>query len=80
MANPIILSVPTSGDGATAAATYVFYTAGYSPPRQGRSTGQDIVHNQNGVFKYRYDNGPNVYAWEPFQIRIDTAAEKQRGR
>ncbi len=70
MAIPILLSVPTSGGGATPAATYSFYTSGYRPPRQGRSAGTDIVHNQNGIHKYRYDNGPNVHIWEPFQIRI----------
>jgi len=65
---PIFLSVPTSAGGATAAATFGFFTSGYRAPRQGRSTSQDIVHNQNGIFKYRYDNGPNVHTWEPFRI------------
>lgn len=68
---PLILSVPTSAGGATAAATFGFFTSGYRAPRQGRSTAQDIVHNQNGIFKYRYDNGPNVFTWEPFRIIIN---------
>lgn len=66
----IILSVPTSGAGATAAATYSFASRGYKPPRQGRSIGFDDVHNQNGLFRYVYDNGPNNYTWEPFQIVV----------
>jgi hypothetical protein len=65
---PLYLSVPTSGAGGTAAATYGFFSSNYKPPRQGRSTSMDIVHNQNGVFKYRYDNGPNIHHWEPFDL------------
>lgn len=64
----ITLSVPTSGAGATAAATYQFASRGYKPPRQGRSIGFDDVHNQNGLFRYVYDNGPNTRTWEPFDI------------
>lgn len=65
--NQIVLSVPTSGSGATPGATFSFSTSGYKPPRQGRSLGTDIVHNQNGAFKYVYDNGPNFWAWDPFE-------------
>jgi hypothetical protein len=66
--NKVILSVPTSGAGATPAATYAFFTRGYKPPRQARSIGFDYVHNQNGLHKYVYDNGPNINTWDPFQI------------
>jgi hypothetical protein len=64
----ITLSVPTSGGGVTPAATFFFFTSGYSPPREGRSLGEDTVHNQNGVFRYRYDNGPNFREWGSFDI------------
>ena len=66
--NTIVISVPTSGNGAIPAATYPFMTSGYRPPRQGRSIGIDVVHNQNGIFKWVTDNGPNVHEWEPFEI------------
>ena len=65
---PIILSIPISGGGASPAATFAFMTSGYRPPAQGRTTAQEIVHNRNGIFKFRYDNGPNVYVWTPFQL------------
>ena len=70
MANPnlIVLSIPTSGNGATAAATFLFNTSGYNPPRQARAVGWDDVHNQNGHFRYRYDNGPGALSWSPFQL------------
>lgn len=71
--NKVILSVPTSGAGATPAATFSFYSRGYKPPRQGRSTSWDDVHNQNGLFRYTYDNGPNFNTWDPFQIVCDDA-------
>jgi hypothetical protein len=71
--------VPTSGGGSTAAATYSFFSADYKAPRQGRSTAQDIVHNQNGIFKYRYDNGPNVHAWSPFRVVISERFKGQLG-
>lgn len=64
----ITLSVPTSGGGVTAAATYGFFTEGYRIPRQERSTTSDFVHNQNGRFIYRYDNGPGSFIFEPFRI------------
>lgn len=70
MAEPsiIILSVPTSGDGATAAATFAFFTSGYNPPRQPRAVNWDDVANQNGHFRYRYDNGPGPLTWGSFQL------------
>jgi hypothetical protein len=67
---PLILSVPTSAGGDTAAATFAFFSGDYRPPRQGRSTASDTVHNQNGLFKYRYDNGPNVFEWQTFRIIV----------
>jgi len=66
--NIIILSVPTSGNGATAAATFAFFTSGYQPPRQTRAVNWDDVHNQNGHFRYRYDNGPGALTWGNFQL------------
>lgn len=70
MANPnvIVMSVPTSGNGATAAATFSFFTDGYKPPRQARAVAWDDVNNQNGHFRYRYDNGPAALSWEPFAV------------
>jgi hypothetical protein len=65
---PIVLSVPTSGAGATPAATYAFYTAGYRMPRRERMTTRDVIKNQNGLFIYRYDNGPGPRSWDPFDI------------
>ena len=67
---PIILSVPTSGSGATAPATHSFYTTRYKPPHQSRASSSDWVRNQNGTFKYRTDNGPGPLLWEPFVIVI----------
>lgn len=78
-ANEIILSVPTSGGGATAAATFSFFTSGYRPPRQGRSISDDTVHNQNGIFVYVYDNGPNVHTWQPFQVVCSDKFENYLG-
>ncbi len=62
---PIVLSVPTP------AATYVFFTSGYQPPNQPRYTDQDIVKNQNGKFKWVYDNGPGFKIWSPFRIHCE---------
>jgi hypothetical protein len=31
----------------------------------------DIVNNQNGRFKYVYDNGPSFRRWEKFEIVCD---------
>lgn len=57
--------------GATAAATYSFYTSDYQPPTQDRHIDQDVVHNQNGKFKYLYDNGPGWRKWSPFTIKCE---------
>lgn len=68
--NLIILSHPTylGPSGATAAGTYKFYTKDYKPPAQDRSLDYDIVHNQNGKFKWVYDNGPGFRRWPPFEV------------
>ena len=63
----ITLSVPTSGGGATPAATFGFMTEGYRRPRQDRTVSSDFVQNQNGKFFYRYDNGPGAFVWAPFR-------------
>lgn len=65
---PIILSVPTSANGATAAATYAFFSSDYRPPRQERASENDTVQNPNGTFRYNYDNGPGPYVWQPFMV------------
>lgn len=70
----IILSKPTyiSPTGvASAAATYSFITRGYKPPVQGRALQFDTVINQNGRFKWVYDNGPGFRKWSPFEIVCD---------
>lgn len=71
----IILSyatyIPRGGTVATAAATYAFFTSDYSPPQQARSIEQDVVHNQNGKFKYVYDNGPGFREWSPFNLHCE---------
>jgi hypothetical protein len=54
--------------GATAAATYAFMSKDYRPPAESRAVESDIVINQNGRFKYVYDNGPGFKAWPPFSI------------
>lgn len=66
----IILSHATylGPSGATAAATYQFVTRGYKPPAEPRHLDSDTVHNQNGKFKYVYDNGPGFRRWSTFQI------------
>jgi len=71
----IILSRPTyvGASGATAAATYSFFTKNYQPPAQERDISYDIVHNQNGKFKYVYDNGPGFKRWPPFMITCQDA-------
>lgn len=73
--NLIIFSHATylGPSGATAAATYAFMTRGYKPPTQDRSIESDIVHNQNGKFKYVYDNGPGFKSWQPFAILCEDA-------
>lgn len=52
-------------------ATYSFMTRGYQPPTQERYIDTDVVKNQNGKFKYVYDNGPGFYQWAPFEIVCD---------
>jgi hypothetical protein len=73
----ILLSYPTyvprGSTTPTGAATYQFFTKGYHPPEQARSIESDIVHNQNGKFKYIYDNGPGFKRWSPFEIRCENA-------
>lgn len=68
--NVLILSHPTyvGPSGATAAATYRFFTKGYHPPSEERYIESDVVKNQNGKFKYVYDNGPGFRRWSPFSI------------
>lgn len=71
--NTVILSHATyvGPSGATAAATYAFFTSDYEPPQQDRYIDQDIVKNQNGKFKYLYDNGPGWKKWSPFNIHCE---------
>jgi hypothetical protein len=59
--------------GATAAATYQFMTKGYKPPAETRHIDSDIVHNQNGRFKYVYDNGGGFRRWNTFQVSCQQA-------
>lgn len=68
--NLLILSHATyvGASGATAAATYSFFTKEYKPPVQNRAIEADVVINQNGRFKHIYDNGPGFYNWNPFSI------------
>jgi hypothetical protein len=68
--NLIVLSHATyvGSSGATAAATYSFFTKDYKPPTEPRAIDKDIVINQNGKFKYIYDNGPGFKQWPPFSI------------
>lgn len=71
--NMIILSHATyvGPSGATAAATYSFMTSDYKPPSQERHIDSDTVHNQNGKFKYIYDNGPGFHKFSPFGINCE---------
>lgn len=73
--NLIVLSMATyvGSSGATAAATYSFVTSGYTPPSQDRYIDKDIVKNQNGKFKYLYDNGPGFKKWSPFDVHCENA-------
>ena len=57
--------------GATAAATYAFFTKDYGPPSEPRAVDQDVVINQNGKFKYIYDNGPGFKEWSPFSVMCE---------
>lgn len=58
--------------GATAAATYLFMTKGYRPPAENRHIDSDTVHNQNGKFKYVYDNGPGFRRWPSFIVGCES--------
>lgn len=71
--NTIVLSHATylGVSGATAAATYEFFTGDYKPPSQERHFSADVVHNQNGKFKYIYDNGPGFKKFSPFNIHCE---------
>lgn len=77
MDNLIILSHATYG--ATAAATYSFVTSDYQPPTQERFIDQDVVKNQNGKFKYLYDNGPGFKKWQPFTIHCERSFATELG-
>ena len=59
--------------GATAAATYSFFSSDYQPPVQERYSEYDIVKNQNGKFKHLYDNGPGFFKWAPFKLNCGEA-------
>lgn len=71
--NLIVISHATyvGASGATAAATYSFFSKDYVPPSQDRSLDSDIVQNQNGKFKYLYDNGPGFKKWAPFKLACE---------
>lgn len=71
--NLLILSHATyaGSSGATAAATYSFMTGEFKPPAQARYIDHDIIKNQNGKFKYIYDNGPGFKAWSPFSVMCE---------
>lgn len=83
MANPYLLTLSHATylgpSGATAAATYQFMTRGYKPPAETRHVDSDVVHNQNGRFKYLYDNGPGFRRWAPFAILCEDAFESYLG-
>ena len=68
--NLVILSHATYNgpSGATAAATYSFFTKDYKPPSEARAVDKDDVINQNGKFRYIYDNGPGFKSWPPFSV------------
>jgi hypothetical protein len=68
--NLIVLSHATyvGASGATAAATYAFFTKDYKPAAQARYIDSDTVKNANGKFKYIYDNGPGFREWSPFSV------------
>lgn len=76
--NLLTLSHPTyvGPSGATAAATYQFMTKRYQPPAETRHLDMDIVHNQNGKFKYIYDNGPGFRRWPSFQVTCQDVFEE----
>jgi hypothetical protein len=61
--------------GATAAATYAFFTKDLKSPAEPRAIDKDIVVNQNGKFKYIYDNGPGFRQFPPFSILCEARFE-----
>lgn len=71
----IILSyatyVPAGASVPTGSATYSFFTSDYSPPEQERYIDHDVVKNQNGKFKYIYDNGPGWKRWNAFKVHCE---------
>lgn len=71
--NTLVLSHATYNgpSGATAAATYSFLTKEYKPPTEPRALDKDVVVNQNGKFKYIYDNGPGFKQWAPFSVACE---------
>lgn len=73
--NLLVLSHATyvGPSGATAAATHAFFTKDYKPPAEQRYVEVDEVKNQNGMFKYVYDNGPGFREWSPFSILCEQA-------
>lgn len=71
--NPNTVILSHAAYGATPAATYEFMTRGYKPPSQDRTISVDVVHNQNGKFKWLYDNGPGFQKWEPFEIACENS-------
>lgn len=79
--NLVILSHATyvGPSGATAAATYSFFTKDYSPPEETRAVDRDVVINQNGRFKYIYDNGPGFRQWSPFSVVCENKFSAQVG-
>lgn len=79
--NKILLSHATyvGPSGATAGATGVFFSSDYKPPAQDRAIDQDTVINNNGKFKYVYDNGPGFRKWAPFEIHCEEAFKVELG-
>jgi hypothetical protein len=79
--NVITLSHPTyvGPSGATAAATYSFFSKDYKPPAQPRAVETDVVINQNGKFKYVYDNGPGFRQWQPFSVKCEDSFRDHLG-
>jgi len=71
----IILSyatyVPAGVTVPTGSATYIFFTEDYQPPEESRYIDSDIVKNQNGKFKYVYDNGPGFKRFGNFKIHCE---------
>ena len=70
---PLWVYMPTAGVSGSASpgATMMFFSSGYKPPRLTRASNMDVIVNQNGIFKFVYDNGPGVAKWNQFDILID---------